>query len=115
MQLINHGVNESLMESVKSGIQEFFSLPMEKKKQFWQQPEDVEGFGQAFVLSEEQKLDWGDMFYLITLPKHLRKPHLFPMLPQPFRYFFFLDVNILYYIVKTVNLDNIMIVCNLTR
>lgn len=73
------------MESVKSGIQEFFSLPMEKKKQFWQQPEDVEGFGQAFVLSEEQKLDWADMFYLITLPKHLRKPHLFPMLPQPFR------------------------------
>ncbi|KAM5587807.1 protein SRG1 [Rosa sericea] len=84
-QLINHGVGETLLESVKSGIQEFFSLPMEEKKQFWQQPEIMEGFGQAFVVSENQKLDWSDIFYLITLPKHLRKPHLFPNIPQPLR------------------------------
>ncbi|KAL0011519.1 hypothetical protein SO802_006627 [Lithocarpus litseifolius] len=84
-QLINHGVNTSLLENVKSGIQEFFNLPMEEKKQFSQQTGDVEGFGQAFVVSEEQKLDWADMFYMITLPVHLRKPHLFPKLPLPFR------------------------------
>nr|XP_011460382.1 PREDICTED: protein SRG1-like [Fragaria vesca subsp. vesca] len=84
-QLINHGVGETLLESVKSGIKEFFSLPMEEKKQFWQQPEDMEGFGQAFVVSENQKLDWSDMFYLISLPKHFRKPHLFPKLPQQLR------------------------------
>ncbi|CAL5346265.1 unnamed protein product [Camellia sinensis] len=47
-------------------------------------PGDVEGFGQAFVVSEEQKLDWGDLFFLTTLPTHLRKPNLFPMLPLPF-------------------------------
>ncbi|XP_004295415.1 PREDICTED: protein SRG1-like [Fragaria vesca subsp. vesca] len=51
-QLINHGVGETLLESVKSGIKEFFSLPMEEKKQFWQQPEDMEGFGQAFVVDD---------------------------------------------------------------
>ncbi|KAJ7978982.1 2-oxoglutarate (2OG) and Fe(II)-dependent oxygenase superfamily protein [Quillaja saponaria] len=45
---------------------------------------DVEGFGQTFVVSEEQKLDWADMFYLITLLDHMRKPHLFPQLPLPF-------------------------------
>ncbi|KAM3748529.1 hypothetical protein ACB098_05G116300 [Castanea mollissima] len=84
-QLINHGVNISLLENVKSGIQEFFNLPIEEKKMFSQQTGDIEGFGQVFVVSEEQKLDWADLFYMITLPVHLRKPHLFPKLPLPFR------------------------------
>ncbi|KAF3956511.1 hypothetical protein CMV_018366 [Castanea mollissima] len=52
---------------------------------FSQQTGDIEGFGQVFVVSEEQKLDWADLFYMITLPVHLRKPHLFPKLPLPFR------------------------------
>ncbi|KNA02710.1 hypothetical protein SOVF_216110, partial [Spinacia oleracea] len=58
---------------------------MEEKKRYWQTPTDVEGFGQAFVVSDEQKLDWADMFYMSTFPKHLRRPYLFPMLPLPYR------------------------------
>ncbi|KAH7515705.1 hypothetical protein FEM48_Zijuj10G0054800 [Ziziphus jujuba var. spinosa] len=34
---------------------------------------------------EEQKLDRNDIFFLVTLPVHTRKPHLFPKLPTPFR------------------------------
>ncbi|KAJ9564871.1 hypothetical protein OSB04_000837 [Centaurea solstitialis] len=84
-QMINHGVSCSLLDKVKEKTQEFFNLSMEKKKNFWQDAGDLQGFGQVFVLSEEQKLDWGDMFYLITLPHHMRKPNLFPNLPLPFR------------------------------
>ncbi|XVF25548.1 hypothetical protein REPUB_Repub13aG0221500 [Reevesia pubescens] len=84
-QLINHGVSTALGENVKLGIQEFFNLPLDEKKKFWQKPDELEGFGQASVVSEEQKLDWGDMFYVLTLPTHLRKPHLFPKLPLPLR------------------------------
>ncbi|KAK4710900.1 hypothetical protein R3W88_005413 [Solanum pinnatisectum] len=84
-QLVNHGVNSALMEKVKSEIQAFFDLPMEEKKKFEQQG-DVEGYGQAFAVSEEQMLDWGDMLYMITLPTHLRKPHLFRKLPVSLRY-----------------------------
>lgn len=73
------------MDKVKEETEEFFKLPMEEKKKFWQTTDDVEGFGQAFVVSEEQKLDWADIFYLITLPHGIRKPHLFPNLPLPFR------------------------------
>ncbi|ESR65930.1 hypothetical protein CICLE_v100105992mg, partial [Citrus x clementina] len=62
-QLMNHGVSSSLVE---------------KKKKFWQQPGDIEGFGQLFITSEEQKLDWGYGFTMFTLPTHLKKPHLFP-------------------------------------
>ncbi|PON69802.1 Isopenicillin N synthase [Parasponia andersonii] len=84
-QLVNHGISSSLVEKVKAEVQDFFNLPMEEKKKYWQVPGQVEGFGQAFVVSEEQKLDWDDIFFLTTLPVDLRKPHLFPKLPLPFR------------------------------
>ncbi|XP_039057863.1 protein SRG1-like [Hibiscus syriacus] len=84
-QLINHGVSSSLVEKMKTETQHLFNLPMEEKKKLWQRPDELEGFGQAFVFSEDQKLNWADMFYMITLPTYLRKPHLFPNLPLTFR------------------------------
>ncbi|XP_057415541.1 oxoglutarate-dependent flavonoid 7-O-demethylase 1-like [Lotus japonicus] len=84
-QLINHGVNTSLVENVKKDVQEFFNLPLEQKKKFEQKQGDSEGYGQLFVVSEDQKLDWGDVFYMVTLPQEKRKPHLFPKLPSTFR------------------------------
>ncbi|XP_062096715.1 codeine O-demethylase-like [Humulus lupulus] len=84
-QLVDHGVSPLLVEDVKSRIKEFFDMPMEEKNKFRQQSGELEGLGQAFVVSEEQKLDWADMFFVVTQPKHLRKPHLLPNLPLPFR------------------------------
>ncbi|KAK6124136.1 hypothetical protein DH2020_042109 [Rehmannia glutinosa] len=84
-QLINHGVDSEIMETMKLEIQEFFNLPLEEKNKYYQETGDIEGYGQAFVISEEQKLDWADMFYIVTLPTHLRKPHLIPKLPAKFR------------------------------
>lgn len=71
---------------MKKQVQELFNLPNEEKMKYWQEPGELEGFGQAFIVSEEQKLDWGDMYYMITLPKHLRKPQLFPKLPPRIRF-----------------------------
>lgn len=68
-----------------SEVDEFFKLPLEDKRKFGQLEGDIEGYGQAFVASNEQKLDWADVFYLSTLPTDLRKPHLLPQLPQSFR------------------------------
>ncbi|KAJ4899516.1 2-oxoglutarate (2OG) and Fe(II)-dependent oxygenase superfamily protein [Raphanus sativus] len=84
-QLVNHGMDSKFLDKVKSEIQDLFNLPMEEKTKLWQQPGEIEGFGQAFVVSEEQKLDWSDMFYLTTQPVLSRKPHLFHKLPPPFR------------------------------
>ncbi|XP_074272404.1 protein SRG1-like [Silene latifolia] len=104
-QLINHGVNGSLVEKVKSEIQEFFNLPIEEKKKYWQRADEIEGYGQAFVVSEEQKLDWADMFFLTTFPKHERKSHLFSVLPPSFR-------NALEdYSTETRKLTNIILEC----
>ena len=73
------------MEEFKGEVQDFFELPLEEKKKLWQQPDNHEGFGQLFVVSEEQRLDWSDMFYLTTLPFNLRKSDIFQKLPQKLR------------------------------
>nr|DAD37645.1 TPA_asm: hypothetical protein HUJ06_008286 [Nelumbo nucifera] len=99
-QLVNHGVNPSLVEKIKLEIQELFNLPMEEKKKFWQFPGEVEGFGQAFVVSEDQKLDWADIFSMLTLPIHRRKPHLFPKLPLPLR-----SLSLNFYLLYFIHLD----------
>ena len=59
---------------------------MEEKNKFQKKAGEREGYGQLFVVSEEQKLDWADMLYLTTLPLESRKPQLLPNLPLPFRY-----------------------------
>ncbi|KAK4421118.1 protein SRG1 [Sesamum alatum] len=83
-QLINHEVDSTAVEKMKLEVQEFFNLPMEEKNKFRHKEGDLQGYG-AFVLSEEQNLDCGDMFFVGTSPTHLRKPHLIPKLPPIFR------------------------------
>ncbi|KAI3883356.1 hypothetical protein MKW92_039602 [Papaver armeniacum] len=84
-QLVNHGVDALLMDNIKSEIKGFFNLPMNEKTKYGQQDGDIEGFGQAYIESKDQRLDWTDGFVMLSLPLHLRKPHLFPELPLPFR------------------------------
>ncbi|WMV15687.1 hypothetical protein MTR67_009072 [Solanum verrucosum] len=59
---------------MKHETQKFFDLPLEEKKKSEQSSGDTDGFGQLFVVSDEQKLDWADLFYLKTSPTYLRKP-----------------------------------------
>jgi hypothetical protein len=89
LQLINHGVNPLLVENIKIGVQKFFNLPIEEKKKFWQTTEEMQGFGQVYVALEEEKLRWGDMFFIKTFPLYTRHPHLIPCIPQPFRCYSF--------------------------
>jgi hypothetical protein len=71
---------------MKRSVKTLSELSMEEKKKLWQIEGDVEGFGQAFVFSEEQKLEWGDAFFFNTLPPHTRKPHIYNQIPQTFRF-----------------------------
>ncbi|KAE8663170.1 hypothetical protein F3Y22_tig00113096pilonHSYRG00178 [Hibiscus syriacus] len=48
-------------------------------------PNHIEGYGQVFVLSEEQKIDWSDMLFLIGLPVPLRNTRFWPTNPPSFR------------------------------
>ena len=98
MQLVNHGLRSSILEKLKSEITEFYKLPLEEKMKYKMRAGDVEGYGLSVIRSEDQKIDWGDRFYMITNPIHRRKPHLFPELLPSLRFsiiiiFFQLYIN----------------------
>ncbi|KAG0460686.1 hypothetical protein HPP92_020983 [Vanilla planifolia] len=84
-QLVNHGVPEEIINRMKQNTEEFFKLPLEEKEAFAQLPGQIEGYGQAFVQSEEQKLDWGDILFLGTLPPSVRQMRFWPTNPTSFR------------------------------
>ncbi|KAL6178527.1 hypothetical protein ACLB2K_050045 [Fragaria x ananassa] len=84
-QLINHGVSDEVIEKMKTDTEEFFRQPLEEKKAYATQPNHIEGYGQAFVVSEEQKLDWGDMLFLLSQPVRQRTLTFWPTLPTTFR------------------------------
>ncbi|KQK24168.1 S-norcoclaurine synthase 1 [Brachypodium distachyon] len=84
-QLINHNVPDDVVEGLKANIQGFFQLPAERKKQFAQERGQLEGYGQLFVVSEDQKLDWADILYLNTQPPEDRNMRFWPDQPANFR------------------------------
>ncbi|KAL6642695.1 hypothetical protein ACP70R_020876 [Stipagrostis hirtigluma subsp. patula] len=84
-QLINHGVPDEVIRDLRKDVSEFFKLPLEAKKAYSQLPNSIEGYGQVFVVSEEQKLDWADMFYLVLRPNESRDVRLWPAHPPSFR------------------------------
>ncbi|XP_023752820.1 S-norcoclaurine synthase 1 [Lactuca sativa] len=83
-QLINHGITESI-DAMKKVTEEFFKLPLEEKINCAQIPSSIEGYGQAFVVSEDQKLDWGDMLFILPLPIPQRNMRFWPQTPPSFR------------------------------
>ncbi|CAI0418414.1 unnamed protein product [Linum tenue] len=84
-QVINHGIAEEVILKMKADIEEFFNQPMQVKMESAQLPNGFEGYGQVFVVSKEQKLDWGDMLFIITQPIHGRSMELWPRIPSSFR------------------------------
>ncbi|KAG5029299.1 hypothetical protein JHK82_012894 [Glycine max] len=50
-------LDSSLVEKVKRGAQGLFDLSMEEKKKFGQREGEAEGYGQLFVILEEQKVN----------------------------------------------------------
>lgn len=85
--MINHGVEVSLLESMERMAMEFFMMPLEEKQKYPMAPGTVQGYGQAFVFSEDQKLDWCNMFALGLEPHYSRNPKLWPTKPAAFRYY----------------------------
>ncbi|KAH7687633.1 (S)-norcoclaurine synthase protein [Dioscorea alata] len=84
-QLINHGVPKEVIQKMMFVIEEFFKLPLDEKMLLKQRPGQLEGYGQWFVFSEEQQLDWADILVYHTWPLHLRKIGLWPTNPSTFR------------------------------
>ncbi|KAF8034325.1 hypothetical protein BT93_C0580 [Corymbia citriodora subsp. variegata] len=83
--LVNHGVSDEGMRMMKENVQGFFELPYCEKQKSAQRPGSLEGYGQAFVTSHDQKLEWNDMIFLRCFPPDARSLELWPQNPPEFR------------------------------
>lgn len=86
---MNHGIDVELLEKIEKVAMEFFNQPLEEKQKYPMNPGTVQGYGQAFIFSEDQKLDWCNMFALGVIPDYIKNPKLWPTKPSDFRFFFF--------------------------
>ena len=84
-------MREEVLHKMKAAVAAFFELPLEEKKKYAKAANEIQGYGQNFVVSEQQKLDWSDMIYLITVPPENRNFKFWPLTLPGFKYVFFLD------------------------
>lgn len=87
---MNHGVERELMQRMMEVADEFFKLPIEEKDKYAMPSNDIQGYGHAYVVSEEQTLDWSDALILIINPVRYRKLQFWPKFPEGFKYVFFI-------------------------
>ncbi|TYH51750.1 hypothetical protein ES332_D10G300000v1 [Gossypium tomentosum] len=78
-QIINHGVREEIMVNMKAAMAAFFELPFQEKSKCAKGANEIQGYGQNFVVSEKQKLDWCDMMFLKTFPHETRNFKFWPL------------------------------------
>lgn len=64
----NHGVEERVVEGVRSAAHGFFKLPMSQKQAYSNDPITYQGYGSRLGVSKGATLDWGDYFFLNLLP-----------------------------------------------
>ena len=83
---MNHRVEEELLHKMKRAEAAFFNLSLEEKKKYAMAENDLQGYGQPFVVSEEQKLDWSDTNLLITFPPEKRNFKYWPLTVPGFKY-----------------------------
>ncbi|KQK17723.2 S-norcoclaurine synthase 1 isoform X1 [Brachypodium distachyon] len=84
-QVINHGLPNKVIAATKHDIEDFFQLPLDVKNDHAQRPGEIQGYGQAFVVSNDQKLDWADMLGLFAQPPQARDMSYWPKQPHTFR------------------------------
>lgn len=85
VQVVNHGIEESLLEEVLGVTKQFFRLPIEEKMKCARPKDDFDGYGNDAVFSDKQSLDWNDRLYLMIKPESQRKLNVWPQNPPTFR------------------------------
>lgn len=85
MQIINHGTN-GVLTKMRDAVVKFFELPLSEKKKYAMAENDIQGYGQGYVVSEDQKLDWNDLLFLMTKPADFRNMKYWPLTIPGFKY-----------------------------
>ncbi|PON90836.1 Oxoglutarate/iron-dependent dioxygenase [Trema orientale] len=84
-QVVNHGVAIEVLQTMKDASNEFFELPLEEKNKIAMPPNDMQGYGHAYVVSEEQTLDWSDTLIMLVYPSRFRNAKIWPTETKGFK------------------------------
>ncbi|KAI4307605.1 hypothetical protein L6164_030777 [Bauhinia variegata] len=84
-QLVNHGVAEELLHKMEEVTRTFLELPLVEKNKYAMAENDIQGYRQAYVVSQDQKLDWNDLIFLLTYPPECRNLNYWPLTPPGFK------------------------------
>lgn len=57
---------KEVLQNMKNAASEFFELPLQEKNKYAMPADDIQGYGHAYVVSEEQILDWSDALILVV-------------------------------------------------
>ncbi|KAL2558034.1 2-oxoglutarate (2OG) and Fe(II)-dependent oxygenase superfamily protein [Forsythia ovata] len=57
---------------MKAAVAAFFELPLHEKNKYARTANELQGYRQAYVVSNEKKLDWNDLLALIKVPSSFR-------------------------------------------
>ncbi|KAJ6325219.1 hypothetical protein OIU76_012326 [Salix suchowensis] len=85
LQITNHDVSEEVIKQMKAAVAAFFELPWEEKRKYAMVANDIHGYGQGYVVSEHQKLDWCNMMFLLTFPPKYKKMKFWPVMVPGFK------------------------------
>lgn len=86
-------MESEVLKAMKDATVQFFELPLEEKNRISMPPDDIQGYGHAYLVSEDQILDWSDALILLVYPSRFRKLSVWPTEPKGFKYV--LDFKIL--------------------
>ncbi|XP_057247167.1 S-norcoclaurine synthase 1-like [Beta vulgaris subsp. vulgaris] len=80
-QLINHGIQISLLDEIKKISRQFFALPKEEKQKYAMLPKDTNGYQRGVVTNStptNQVLDWNEGINLTLFPEDRRQLKFWP-------------------------------------
>ena len=98
LQIINHGIPDSLIARVQAASKAFFQLPIEEKESYANEAQNPIGYGSklGYSADSEAKLDWGDYYYNAIWPPDMKDMKKWPIQLSDFTYIliFFQIINL---------------------
>ncbi|XP_057549605.1 jasmonate-induced oxygenase 4-like [Amaranthus tricolor] len=84
VQIVNHGIPESVLDEVREMSKQFFKLPMEEKQKYSSKGNELEGYGNTNAI-QQGSLNWNDKLHLHVYPQQKRQLQFWPQNPHHFR------------------------------
>nr|UQZ09758.1 anthocyanidin synthase [Dendrobium officinale] len=86
MLVVNHGVQDEIIERLQASGRGFFDLPVEEKEKYAndQSSGQIQGYGSKLANNANGKLEWQDYFFHLVYPKEKADLAIWPTEPADY-------------------------------